>query len=311
MIDYTEYYQKSKKQYIKQTQIQDSVKFDLYELGVKPFPMTNEYKNDIVIPPENYLKQIENLQKEIDNRFDNPENCLFPAHIKSEEDLSLRLKNVWNLPNFESLCDNILSQLEKNIFHSHLHVMNLLIYRSLVTKNPPRSSWIWHYDNNPKEFIKLMIYLTDVTDETGPFEYIRHKDSHKAFTATKIRTGVSNWYTTPQWPEGRVPEDEIQRIQKEGYESFRVVGKKGTMLLFNANSIHRASIPTTKPRDALVLILKPSLKKLQPRINPKWTGTFEHAPIQMDPGCIKPEKSNSKSARVRGISRKIHSVFKK
>jgi len=198
-----------------------------------------------------------------------------------------------------------------NVFNSRLHVMNLLIYRSFVSDNPPKSSWLWHYDDNPKEFIKLMIYLTDVTEDSGPFEYLRHRDTQQSFMPTKIRTGFRNWNDPPQWPEGRVPDDELERLQKQGYEPFKVIGKKGTILLFNANSIHRATIPKSKPRDALVLVLKPTKQKLHPFIHPKWTGTFEHHPLEMDPSCIKPAKKGSTSTLVRGASRRLSRMFRK
>jgi hypothetical protein len=40
-------------------------------------------------------------------------------------------------------------------------------------------SWTWHFDNHPREVLKLMVYLTDVQGETAPFEYCGHERARR------------------------------------------------------------------------------------------------------------------------------------
>jgi len=87
----------------------------------------------------------------------------------------------------------------------------------------------WHVDSHTVQF-KAMIYLTDVTDDNGPFEII--PGSHKPWWFLQFL--LRNWFRL----------DSITRFNNkmvEGYKTYRILGKKGTLLLFNPLLIHRGA----------------------------------------------------------------------
>ena len=68
--------------------------------------------------------------------------------------------------------DLISPQIEKYLFGSYSHFDNIRFYKSVVSNKEPFSSWKWHFDNNPKEQIRILVYLNDVLNEgDGQFEY--------------------------------------------------------------------------------------------------------------------------------------------
>ena len=52
--------------------------------------------------------------------------------------------------------------LEEKRFGCNLYVDKIYIYRTLRLKKR-ESSYLWHYDNNPSEIVKNIIYLNEVT----------------------------------------------------------------------------------------------------------------------------------------------------
>ena len=100
------------------------------------------------------------------------------------------------------------------------------------------SSQRWHRDFNDKHLLKAFLYLVDVDEETGPFQYVpgsapggRHADA---------------WPWKPLG-ENYPPENELEkRIPADGLRTF--TGPKGTLLFCNTSGFHRGGFATAKPR---------------------------------------------------------------
>lgn len=96
----------------------------------------------------------------------------------------------------------------------------------------------WHRDFNDKHLLKAFLYLVDVDDGTGPFQYVpgsspggRHGDA---------------WPWRPLG-ENYPPESELeQRLPAEDFKTF--TGPKGTLLFCNTSGFHRGGFATEKPR---------------------------------------------------------------
>jgi hypothetical protein len=96
----------------------------------------------------------------------------------------------------------------------------------------------WHRDFNDKHLLKAFLYLVDVDDGTGPFQYVpgsapggRHGDA---------------WPWRPLG-ENYPPETELeQRLPAEDFKTF--TGPKGTLLFCNTSGFHRGGFATVKPR---------------------------------------------------------------
>jgi len=100
------------------------------------------------------------------------------------------------------------------------------------------SSQRWHRDFNDRRLMKAFVYLVDVDEGTGPFQYMPgsapggpHDDA---------------WPWRPLG-ENYPPESELEsRIDPNGARIF--TGPKGTLLFCNTAGFHRGGFATSKPR---------------------------------------------------------------
>ena len=100
------------------------------------------------------------------------------------------------------------------------------------------ASQLWHYDFDDKHLLKAFVYLADVDEETGPFEYVA--GSHPGGRYHAVREWQPMGY-------GRVPEDEVaSKVPPEQTRTF--TGPKGTLILCNTSGLHRGGFATARPR---------------------------------------------------------------
>lgn len=100
-----------------------------------------------------------------------------------------------------------------------------------------RSSQRWHRDFNDRHLLKAFIYLVDVDEETGPFEYV-----------PRSAPGGELDRLWPWRPLGDnyPPEDEF--AQKVDGRSVSFTAPKGTIIFCNTSGFHRGGFATGKPR---------------------------------------------------------------
>jgi hypothetical protein len=109
--------------------------------------------------------------------------------------------------------------------------------------NPPalederKSSQRWHRDFNDRHLLKAFIYLVDVDENTGPFEYVPRSAPGGELDAL--------WPWRPLG-ENYPPEDELAaRIDGR---SVTFTAPKGTIIFCNTAGFHRGGFVTAKPR---------------------------------------------------------------
>ena len=109
--------------------------------------------------------------------------------------------------------------------------------------NDSLQSLKYHRDNLPNSGVKVFVYLTDVTKDTGSITV-----SPKSIAKKLSRKG---FYLR----------DEISRYHNEIDEKSTVVeGKKGCIILFTPQTvIHRAVLPLTGFRDVVSFVVHPTL----------------------------------------------------
>jgi Phytanoyl-CoA dioxygenase (PhyH) len=96
----------------------------------------------------------------------------------------------------------------------------------------------WHRDFNDKHLLKTFLYLVDVDEETGPFQYVPG--------SAPGGTHAGNWPWRPLG-ENYPPENELeQRLPPEAFRTF--TGPKGTLLFCNTAGFHRGGFATQSPR---------------------------------------------------------------
>jgi len=201
--------------------------------------------------------------------------------VINREVITIQLLDPLSLDGLPDLCEPLLDEIERTHYASFTLVDKVYVYRSPISEQTPRASWLWHYDNHPREMIKVMIYLTDVDEGTAPFEFLRERGSQRPAVGAPL--APLHWHS-------RVPPDQVDRYLAGGYETHLATGPRGTVVVFDDNVIHRGTLAQTGHRDVLVLQLRPATFRARPRIDPRWTGSFLHCDVNADPAELAPRR---------------------
>jgi Phytanoyl-CoA dioxygenase (PhyH) len=100
------------------------------------------------------------------------------------------------------------------------------------------ASQLWHRDFDDRHLLKAFLYLSDVDEDAGPFEFVPgsqpggpHADLHP-------------W---APMAGGRVPDEEVrEHVASEGVMTF--TGARGTVIFCNTSGLHRGGFAQGKPR---------------------------------------------------------------
>ncbi len=100
-----------------------------------------------------------------------------------------------------------------------------------------KSSQRWHRDFNDRHLLKAFLYLVDVDEDTGPFEYVPRS--------------APGGELDRLWPwrplgENYPPEDEFAKRVNSGSVTF--TAPKGTIIFCNTSGFHRGGFARRKPR---------------------------------------------------------------
>ena len=100
-----------------------------------------------------------------------------------------------------------------------------------------RASQRWHRDFNDRHLLKAFLYLVDVDEETGPFEYV-----------PRSAPGGELDRLWPWRPLGDnyPPEDEL--AERIGDKAVTFTAPKGTLILCNTAGFHRGGFASGKSR---------------------------------------------------------------
>jgi hypothetical protein len=130
----------------------------------------------------------------------------------------------------------------------------ILIQRTTPGKTTAASSFGWHIDDNPKELIKLFVYLNDVSESNGAFRAFSWKHSRRIL----LKGFRSNGETT------RVNAQPLaDSYLDKNPKSLKVLeGPKGTVLAFDNNLVHKGTAPRAGFRHAIQIPIYPSKNPL-------------------------------------------------
>jgi len=288
--DYLLHYERAQKVYGKSGQDERLIK-SITETGVR---ISIPRVDDNLVDFENrYFEIIDRLAADVAEKLEDIANCFFlpklesipgvtrtsdhPA-VKAGDVISAQLKECLGLEGLNELCAIVLPQIERKVYGCDVVVDKVYIYRNLVSRLEDQISWRWHYDNHPNEILKIMIYLTDVSESAGPFEYLRSTTTRKAFVADPRPLAADTLITRPM----------LERYGQLGFEPHKVVGPKGTLVLFDNNTVHKANMAKTRHRDVIVMQIRPSLVRRSQYIGREWTGSFPHVDFSPDPAEHRP-----------------------
>jgi hypothetical protein len=110
-------------------------------------------------------------------------------------------------------------------------------YTPPVGGDERRSSQRWHRDFNDRHLLKAFLYLVDVDEESGPFEYVPRSAPGSELDAF--------WPWRPLG-ENYPPEDEL--AERVGDRAVTFTAPKATLIFCNTSGFHRGGFAKSKPR---------------------------------------------------------------
>lgn len=190
--------------------------------------------DDVVIT--NFIKEFETIFNTYKDSIDilDKEECSKDERIIHAEKYSNYIKN-----NFYNnlFLNEIALKYNKNLNKKTL--LNKIVYEYGVTKN---SGAGWHRHNHTCQF-KALLYLSDVTNENGNFQFLTNSNT------TKIG------FPKPRNPNynTRFHDETIDILIKNNsnINLHDIVGKKGTIILVDTTYIHRGNIIKNGERNAM------------------------------------------------------------
>lgn len=241
---------------------------------------------------------VDRVRHAVHERFLIPANCYFFPRLTSDprpelhtdalpevqngDIITAQLRDYEGIDGLSELCNSILSALERQVYGCYLIADKIYIYRNLVSRQQEQISWLWHYDNHPDEVVKVMIYLTDVDETTGPFEYLASSSTGRPLKMAPI-PGLGRPFL-----DTRISPQQIARYTAQGFTPFKLTGPKGTTCLFSENIIHKANIAKTRHRDVLIIQIRPVTFRPSSYVSHQWTGSFQHLDVPPDPAYLSP-----------------------
>ena len=156
------------------------------------------------------------------------------------------------------LVDDIYEILEKvknpvgDYFKSHFRPYWISVQKTSPGKVSAASSFGWHIDDNPKQMIKIFVYLNDVKESNGAFRAFPWNISKKilknGFRSNSEQVRIKN-------------HEEIDNFLKQNPNSLKILeGEEGTVLAFDNNLVHKGTAPREKFRLDIQIPVIPSLE---------------------------------------------------
>jgi hypothetical protein len=131
-----------------------------------------------------------------------------------------------------------------DVANAYLHMWSKLEYVDAWYSVPEaadterRSSQRWHRDYNDRRLLKAFLYLVDVDEGTGPFEYVPGSTGGGPYS--------DEWPWEPLGTNYPPHEELVERVPESAIRTF--TAPRGTLILCDTSGFHRGGFATTKPR---------------------------------------------------------------
>jgi hypothetical protein len=142
----------------------------------------------------------------------------------------------------------------ETFYDAHFQPYWIQIQRTIPGQVESGSAFQWHIDDNPRQVMKVFVYLNDVTEANGAFRALPYHDSQAL-----LRGGFRSWTPELRQLGQSLVEDHLKRFP----DSERVLeGGQGTVLCFDNNLIHKGTLPIEGYRHVIQIEVYPSRKSL-------------------------------------------------
>ena len=227
-------------------------------------------QNNLNINLEDFASSFEDLSKEDVVRLDILKSDLLSNNIIAK----FALEEKW-------------VKIIKDILNIEPKLIDVTSWYTLPHKNTidleTYNAQIWHRDVDKLRDIKILIYLSDVTDlDNGPFEIL--VDTHKTKFNRIVYDNNNNF---------RVSDE---KIKKQNYVKYSFLGRKGSNFVVDTRCLHRGGIVQKERRHIIELYFSNSILGRhdyyndfsKPKLNPSWESyiTWKEA-IERNPEIYK------------------------
>ncbi len=191
-----------------------------------------------LFPKENLLERLQIIVKEKEDRSTMGRKKQFLDYIWGDKDVSVDLSS----PFFQiALHPTILG-----VANEYLGMFSKFVFSSLNIANPveegeeTKGSQRWHRDpsSGDMRICKMFIYLNDVDEDTGPFQYV--KGVHRSGPLSRLFPSYA--YDGYYPPEGAVE----RVVPRENI--FSATGKAGSVIFCDTTGLHRGGYSKKKLR---------------------------------------------------------------
>ena len=100
------------------------------------------------------------------------------------------------------------------------------------------SSQRWHRDYNDQHLLKVFLYLVDVDEAMGPFQYVPGSQPGGQYADAWPWEPLGKNYPTEEELEALIPSSSVRAF----------TAPKGTLIFCNTAGFHRGGFSTTSPR---------------------------------------------------------------
>lgn len=179
---------------------------------------------------ENYLDeaQCDEIQQDIDQLIHDYQDQIWVDEEKSDHRIFGAELASKSISKFHS-DDHLKSVGEGYIGTSLVNHMTLAARLEAMEKNLG-SGGGWHRDSSYEQQFKAIVYLTDVDENNGPFEYIEGSHTTRNVVQT-INYGINN--------NRYSPEEVDELIEKKGWKKKTFIGGSGMLILTDTRGLHR------------------------------------------------------------------------
>ncbi len=245
MKTYKEHYEYCKSLY----NLNSSKYKSIYDLRVD-----NNFLDNII--DETYYKLIKIIRDKIDTKIKNNQGIFLDKH-------AIRVNNWSDINELEELTQIFMPIVEQDILGCNGKIEFLHPYRNLPSNGSEESSWMWHYDDCPDEFLKFFINLNTVTPNSGCLKYLQSSDGNTPTVKTYNTVAGIRSTAPPVYERSRIPNSVIEHELNKGGKIVDVIGDPGSYAICTPNIYHKASLPDpqVEPRDVLFFFIRPSIKK--------------------------------------------------
>lgn len=207
-------------------------------------PNFNDLKNSGFTILKGFCENPQDVVKELEKHWNNKnawhddvksDTRLFGLDHKVEYFKSFFLKNKYLLNCYNKYID---SSKQSSL---------IMANRVLPKKGNIGSGGKWHRDDKNGRQLKFILYLTDVTEKNGGFNYIKytHNPINRVKYCAKIGWDLNKHQFTQQ---------EVEKLPIK-YEITDVIGKAGDLIIVDTSGIHKGSPIKTGSRIALTQYL--------------------------------------------------------